>query len=195
MASSPVPLVIQPTFNWAGNDGNWSTFQINVGTPPQSFDVFPSATGGEAWVISPDFCTRFAFEGCAASRGVQLINGSQSAGFQSNASDTWDGVGIYGLTTAQNLFGAVNGSYGLDSVSLGDSTSDALSGQLVAQVANESFWLGSLPLGAQSSEFDVERANVPSLLSSLKTANRTPSLSYGYSAGAYYRKSCWVDVP
>lgn len=183
------PYVLQSSGSWYGNDGNWSTFQLNVGTPPQSFQVLPSSSGGETWLPVSEGCN---FQGCAASRGVMIHDGAQSPGLLTNESSdsTWDQIGIYALSTDSNLFDSSSdsGLYGLDTISLGTQTSPNWTDQMVAGIATSDFWLGTLPLGIQPSQFDVLQKDVNSLLSSMKAQNMTPSLSYGYSVGASYRR-------
>ena len=130
---------------------------------------------------------------CGEMRGVNDINGTASLGFQTNASSTWDTIGIYELSTEQNLFGTFDvGLYGLDTVTLnlttstsGNTTAKAHS-QTVAGVATADFWLGQLGLGTQLGNFTVQNENIPSLLDTLKNQSLIPSLSFGYSAGAAY---------
>lgn len=189
MSINIAPLVIPPTFRWAGNDGNWSTFQVNIGTPPQSFDVLPSTCNGETWVPLPHSCPS-AFTDCAASRGVRSTTYPMNQGFQSDQSDTWSQTGIYGLVLEEALFGPKDtGLYGLDGLSVGDDDGWDLNDQTVAGIATPNFWLGSLGLSVQPSGFSVQDEPAEPMLSSLKTMNMTPSASYGLSVGASYRES------
>lgn len=56
--ASPKAYTFVPDQNWDGNDGSWSTFIIQVGTPPQYFRVLPSINGRETWVPAPIDCQR-----------------------------------------------------------------------------------------------------------------------------------------
>ena len=188
----PAPFSVSPSWSWDGDDGSWSTFQISVGTPEQSFRILPSTTGAETWVPIPVGCEGILANvaDCGTMRGVDNFNGKKSKGFQTDASSTWDLIGIYELTTEQNLWGPTGnpGDYGLDTVSLQNSSGKSvnLKGQTIAGVATGNVWLGSLGMGTAPAKFDVEKKNIPSLLDSMKSQNYTPSLSFGYTAGASY---------
>ena len=56
--------------NWDGNDGSWSTFIIQVGTPPQYFRVLPSINGRETWIPVPVNCQQ-GKSWCGNARGVE----------------------------------------------------------------------------------------------------------------------------
>ena len=124
---------------------------------------------------------------------MNAFNGVASKGFQTNASSTWETVGIYQLATEQNLWGASDdlGLYGLDSMSLGSfqpGDNASLSSQTIAGVATADVWLGSLGLGTAVAKYTIGDHSIPSMLDSMKTQNFTPSLSFGYTAGASYCK-------
>lgn len=190
MSTAPaaiLPLILEAT-SWGGNDGNWSTFTIGVGTPQQDLRVLPATGHGEVWVPVPEGCTLYSSASfdCGASRGAPIINGTQGQGFATNDSSTWDQLGIYQLASAQNQYNGT-GLYGLDVVTLGDGP-DSLTNQTIAGIAASEFWLGSVGLESVDGNFSVLDRNVPSLLSALKAQNLTPSSSFGYTAGASYRE-------
>ena len=83
---------------------------------------------------------------------------------------------------------ASKGEYGLDTVGLGvEATTGLTSNQnVVAGVLTEPFYLGQLGL-RRSNATGVN--STASLMTQLKNENMIPSLSYGYTAGAIYRKS------
>lgn len=174
----------------------WSTFDIAVGTPPQPFRILPSTTGAEVWVPIPEGCEGILVNipNCGMLRGVDDFEGQTSRGFETNGSSTWDLLGIYELSTEQNLWGTDGnpGQYGLDSITLDSQTSGQnvkLDSQTVAGVATGNVWLGSLGLGSQSASFDVHDGSIPSLIDSLQSQNYTSSLSFGYTAGAPYSRA------
>ena len=192
----PAPFSVSPSWSWDGNDGSWSTFDISVGTPGQSFRMLPSTYGSEIWVPSTDGCKGILtnIADCGALRGADDFKGQPSRGFDSSASSTWDLIGIYELATEQNLWGTTDneGYYGFDTVSLESyptGRSADLKSQTVAGVATENVWLGILGMGSTSAQFDVENGSNPSLLVSMKDQNFTPSVSFGYTAGAAYGKN------
>ncbi|KXT13166.1 hypothetical protein AC579_9394, partial [Pseudocercospora musae] len=185
----PSPFILQPTFDWFGNDGNWSTFRINVGSPPQSFQVLPSTVASEFWVAIPVGCSSDPSTGCAASRGVEPFGGVQYQGFQANCSTTWNQQGVFSLGIESALYGPdITGQYGLDTVSFGSVGRSAnLTDQAVGGIASGDFWLGIIGLATAQSDFGSQRVSSP--LSSMKAQNLTPSASYGLSVGAAHRSS------
>jgi hypothetical protein len=61
-----------------------------------------------------------------------------------------------------------------------------LKSQTVAGAATWNAWIGSLGLGTAEANFDVEKTSNPSLMSTMRSQNYTPGLSFGYTAGASY---------
>ncbi|KAK4552174.1 hypothetical protein LTR86_010528 [Recurvomyces mirabilis] len=188
MTTPSSPLVLEPS-GWLGNDGNWSTFRITVGEPAQTFDVLPAFGHGEVWLPVPDGCKPYArmpFD-CASSRGVVAASAPCSSGFETNLSSSWDLLGIYDLNT--DLFvGNETGLYGLDTVSLLPGMS--IQKQAVAGITTSDFWLGQIGI-AQTQEMyyllDGPATMTNGLVASL--SNYTPSVSFGYTAGASYVSS------
>lgn len=192
-APAPAPFSLSPSWSFDGDDGRWSTFSVSVGTPPQSFRVLPSTTGAETWIPISLGCEGILSNvaNCGTLRGVNDFEGTASRGFETNASSTWDLIGTYELATEQNLWGPSGnqGLYGLDTITLEEYSSGKnadLTSQTVAGVTTANVWLGSLGLGTAPANFSIENENTPSLLDSMKSQNITPSLSYGYTAGASY---------
>ncbi|KAJ0118639.1 hypothetical protein J7T55_012892 [Diaporthe amygdali] len=184
------PLSVDATEVWDGVDGSWSTFIVRVGTPEQYFSVLPSTANQQTWVPIPEGCDSSRvgnFSNCGDSRGVWPFENENSKGFQSNQSSTWETIGIYELYLEEHLGIDGNGLFGYDSVGLGASGT-AVEKQVVAGIATSNFWLGSLGLGANYTNFSDEE-QPSSLLRTLKDSGSIPSLSYGYTAGAPYRYS------
>lgn len=184
----PAPFSVAPSWTWSGDDGAWSTFSIDVGSPPQSFNILPSTTGAETVLPLPEGCEGILIniQDCGVLRGVE-----EGRGFETNASSTWDLLGLYYLETDQYLWGpsSIQAQYGLDTVSFnsypsGDSID--LSAQTVAGVAAAEVWLGIVGLGIADSSFGEVKQGIPSLLETMKSQNYTPSRSFGYAAGASY---------
>lgn len=188
---SSKPLVLDAN-SWAGNDGNWSTWPILVGTPPQLFNVLPATSHGEIWIPLPEGCpssSNLSYPGsCGASRGVGDIEGVQSSGYQQNASSTWNNIGIYALPVQAGLFeDDQNGLYGTETVSIDDGTGILeLPKQGVAGIATQDFWLGSLGVAQRAANFTVEEAVSPSFLDVLEALNMSSSASFGLDVGASY---------
>ena len=129
---------------------------------------------------------------CGSSRGVGAPSGAEKQAVLSNVSGTWDNIGMYQLGAEKNLYPSDNGSYGLETVSIGSEGTERIPGQTVAGVATPAFWSGSLGLGHQRSQSSVLSDSTLSLLSTMKSMKLTPSLSFGYTAGASYstRTAC-----
>lgn len=200
MATS-YPLILDAQ-SWAGNDGNWSTWPISIGSPSQQFNVLPATSHGEIWVPLPEGCqslslTTFAnTSDCGASRGAGEFQDVQSSGFQKNASTSWSETGIYALPVQDGLFeDDQNGLYGTDIVGVRNgSESVEAAEQSVVGLATKDFWLGSLGIAQRASNFTVEKTIVASLVDTLKRENITRSASFGLDVGASYRTYSPVTV-
>ncbi|KAG8533465.1 uncharacterized protein KY384_002248 [Bacidia gigantensis] len=207
---------LPPSQVWDGNDGAWSTFVIRVGNPPQYFRITPSTVGAESWVPIPDSCDR-GVSWCGNARGVMPFNagtsgpasgspddwnfGSATApsnggaanpllaqGFVSNVSTTWAGKGNHQINVEAYLNSTATGQYGIDSVGIGADAAAGLTldGIVVAGVPTLPFYLGKL--GMRPSNTSGPDGNTPSFMTQLRSENKIPSLSYGYSAGALYKQ-------
>lgn len=172
-----------------GDDGFWSTFAIRVGTPEQVLKVLPSTTVPETWVVLDEGCTTADQKTCPDDRGGI---------YDFNKSSTWEKKNLFQLGVELNLGYDIQnaGEYGFETLSLGYKGSDGptLENQVIAGIATKEFYLGSLGLTPRPINFTAEDQH-PSLLSTLKSQNLIPSLSFGYSAGAYYRKSRHDETP
>ena len=195
MTTSIPPLVLAASDVWAGNDGNWSTWAIKVGSSLQQFNIIPSTSHGEIWVPGPQGCTGSpAPLQCAESRGVGELQGQQSLGFQENASTTWEQIGIYEFVTGEDLFQTTEaGLYGLDDVVIGENNI-TVKHATVAGVVTKDFWLGSFGMAQIHSEFPVRSGSVPSLLDGMKEENLTSTASFGLSVGAAYSECQHVSL-
>ena len=173
-APEPSPVQIPVRTNWFGYDGNWSPVSLRVGTPPQWIDLFVSTASQETWVIGSGGCDGTAE--CLAKRGGI---------FQSNASRTWAEQGPFGLGLDTQLGFSGDGIYGFDNISLSDDIS--VPSQIVGVINSTSYWLGFFGLGVEPTNFTS--ADKPTFVDSMvETMSLIPSHSYGYTAGAYYRK-------
>lgn len=184
----PSPFVMEPSQHWDGNDGSWSSFYIRVGEPEQRFRIFPATNGHETWVPVPEGCIFSDPPDCGSLRGVEMFESKKSSGFQTNQSSTWDSIGLYNLVIENELDFAGNALYGFDTVGLGLSSPNALSlgRQVVGGMATKDFYLGIFGLGPKPANFTEDP--IPSYMRNLKDRNLIPSLSFGYTAGAFYRK-------
>ncbi|KAL8998091.1 MAG: hypothetical protein Q9169_002784 [Polycauliona sp. 2 TL-2023] len=114
--------------------------------------------------------------------------------FSPNASTTWENVGNFALDVEKNLRNYStnwdHGNYGFDTLALGylGSGGPTVESSVIAGLNTKDFYLGSIGLSPQPINFTATDNPAPSLLGNLKQRNQIPSLSYGYSAGAPYRK-------
>ncbi|KAI5356552.1 Putative aspartic peptidase A1 family, aspartic peptidase domain superfamily [Septoria linicola] len=190
----PAPLSWTPSSYWDGNDGSWNSFIVQIGTPAQEFRVLPSTADQETWIPVPEGCTT-AFPDdpgyCGYPRGTMPVDGLNSSGFATNESSSWEqiGSGIYTLNSQEAELGyGGNGLYGLDTVVWGNSSSSiSLTGQVVAGIADPSFWLGIAGIGPKPINFTEFNDPIDSFLSTLVNESKIPSLSWAYTAGAAYR--------
>lgn len=190
-----MPYSIAPGYAFEGSDGNWTTFEIAVGSPPQTFRILPSTAVSETWIPIPQGCGGVleGLPGCGALRGVDGVDGSPSLGFQTNSSSSWSTVGIYELATQDALLDSKDdsGLYGTDTITIPSNIAGdpaVLKSQVIAGVATANVWLGVMGLGARAANFSVRPGPLPSLLESMRLQNTTSSLSFGYTAGAAYGK-------
>lgn len=200
-SSGQMPYSIAPGYTFEGSDGNWTTFEIAVGSPPQTFRILPSTAVSETWIPIPQGCGGVleGLPGCGSLRGVDDVNGSPSLGFQTNTSSTWSTLGIYDLATEDSLFDSEGdtGLYGTDTITIPSNIAGdpaALDSQVIAGVATANVWLGVMGLGARAANFSVQAQSLPSLMESMKRKNITSSLSFGYTAGtAYGKRTCTMQ--
>lgn len=131
------------------------------------------------------------------SSSAGILNAAAASGYQPTQSSTWSALGSYQLTTEGNLRPQGSGQvlnlsalghYGTDVVGLGMDAAAGftLNNTLVAGILTEPYYIGTLGLvPVQHQNLDNASANFMMLL---KQQNLIPSLSYGYTAGAMYRK-------
>ncbi|KAK4503998.1 hypothetical protein PRZ48_004913 [Zasmidium cellare] len=177
-----------------GNDGQWSTFQIEVGTPSQLVRLLPgtsASAGTSIWVVIPQGCSEanpeLVYSICANSRGNL---------FSSNESTTWStsrlaNNGLYGLDTYEESELGLSGNayYGFDNIGLLLGSSNAIaSTELIAGIATDGYWLGSLGISPLPMNFTSLDEPISSLLENLRNTSVISSTSWAYTAGAVYRQ-------
>jgi hypothetical protein len=84
-----------------------------------------------------------------------------------------------------------NGDYGLESVAFVDtvkSVSTLVEGTLVASINDTNYYQGYIGVGVTQGRFGANLTN-PFVSQLAETYGTIPSHGYGYTAGAYYRKS------
>ncbi|KAL8895055.1 MAG: hypothetical protein Q9192_003879 [Flavoplaca navasiana] len=163
-----------------GLDGEWSSFDLRVGTPEQTVRVLPSTAGSATWVVRPGGCEPPSLE-CSESRGGL---------FDQNRSSTWNELSLYTLALEQNLGRNESGVFGLDTLSLGLTNTTGgptLDSQIIAGIEIETWYNGIVGLQQQPMNLSDFSDSQPSLLSTLRAKDLIPSLSWAYTAGAHYR--------
>lgn len=164
---------------------------MHIGTPPQSFHVLPSFKGQTIYVPIDQDCQRLNVTNCGGTRGVEIFDSRPSDGFQLNRSSTWEDLGVYRVGIGANLGLTGNGQFGYDTAgpgSGGDKAAPKLNRQAVSAYAAPDIWVGQLGLSMFALNM-TETEHPSSFLSSLKEGGMISSLSFGYQAGAPYRKS------
>ncbi|KAH8894077.1 acid protease [Thozetella sp. PMI_491] len=169
-------LWIQPSGQWFGIDGTWSSFSFKVGSTQQSVDLTVSTTLSETWVISTGGC--YANTPCTAARGGL---------FDIAASSSWTALGTYQLGLPQLNQGG-NGDYGLDTLSWTDtlsSTTTTVTGALIGAINDTDYFQGFIGIGANTVKLGSNVTD--SVIAQLaEDYGAIPSHSYGYTAGAHY---------
>ena len=141
------------------------------------------------WVVAPGGCGPAYPVNCTGARG---------GAYDSTKSSTWNANALYTLNAETNLgnpYGASNqiGSYGYDTIGVpgqAEVANVSVNHQVIAAIETNTYYLGNLGLSSQNITFAADSSNTsPSFLGSLRNENLIPSLSFGYTAGASYRKA------
>jgi hypothetical protein len=209
--SNAKPFPVQPSMVFQGNDGQWSTFIINAGSPPQQFHAVISTSGLGTWLVDNTACDVSRDPTVASHIDCQTSRGSQTnTGWSTGNSSTYQRLGNYVLElndaiplatafgtspVSVNYTGAVfnsSASLGRDRVGLLSNDQNGVpitaNGTLVYGVDDQSFWLSTIGIGNGNQQLDQNPAVFPSFLDSLANGSIIPSKSWGYTAGAYYSK-------
>lgn len=198
----PGPIVVPASNNWSdisplngntltcrreGNDGPWSSFTIEIGTPVQSVNVFVSTASSQTWGVDPQGCTNTDPSDCSTERG-RFYNYSESASWVPNMSNIT--TTIYDLALESNLGYTGKGRYGFDNITLGYSGGGGptLANQTVASIATKEFFLGIFGVKPQASNFTSLNDPIPSFMQNLRSQSMIQGLSWAYTAGNQYRE-------
>jgi len=107
--------------------------------------------------------------------------------FDWKKSNSWQPEGDFELGLDSQLGFTGDGNYGLDILEFG-STGVSLNNSIIGSINTTDYWLGYLGLGAIPGNFTT--TDIPSPIFALvDNASVIPSHSYGFTAGAVYRKS------
>lgn len=188
----PKPFSFSNSQIWDGNDGKWSSFIVRVGTPEQTFRVLPSTRHGETVVPIAEGCQKMrkAPAKCGDLRGTYVFQGKESDGFQVNETKSWKEIGIYEMGIRPEIGFDANALYGLDTVGLlvANSGGPTLDSMVVGGVAEPTIFVGQFGLSPKPSNFSELNSPQPSFIQKLRDEKKIPSVSYGYTAGAYYSR-------
>ncbi|KAK6597330.1 eukaryotic aspartyl protease [Botrytis cinerea] len=188
----PSPLVIPASQYFDGDDGEWSSLALRVGSPAQDVRVLVSTNSPQTLVVLPLGCTSAAISpvpsGCANARGGL---------FNNSLSNTWEDIGLFeinenGVGFQADLGYSQSADFGLDSIGLGyvsGTNGPTLDNQTIGAIATASpFYTGVFGLGTQPVNFTtVGNYSSESYFSSLWSQSLIPSLAWSYTAGAKYR--------
>ncbi|KAF7510996.1 hypothetical protein GJ744_005542 [Endocarpon pusillum] len=173
---------LAPSQNWDGNDGPWSTFEVQIGTPPQVARVLMSNLDSSLWVPVPEGCNKNDPPDCPEQRGGL---------YSYNDSSTWKESGLYALPLQARSFLGYSGNskIGVDNIMLGGIGSGApsIGTSVVTGIVEKDFFLGHLGLNHRALNISNLTDQHRSPLTSLFEDKKIPSLTWSYTAGAYYR--------
>ena len=181
----PAPVAVPASQEFDGNDGPWSSFTVQVGTPPQDVKVLISTASYQTLVVVPEGCTSSDPPNCASSRGGEFVSSLSSTWRVNNITAN----GTFTLDLEGNLGYSGNGDYGFDTVEMSwqGSGTPSLEQQIVGKIATKEFYLGIFGLDPKPTNFTNFNDPVPSYMTTLKERNIIPSISWGYTAGNQYR--------
>ncbi|KXS99113.1 hypothetical protein AC578_3516 [Pseudocercospora eumusae] len=192
----PSARAMSPSGNFTGNDGQWSTFPVQVGSNKQIVKVLPATSGSSLWVIDPRGCPQptdptlyTTPDNCGDTRGGIFVL-EESNTFDrilSQSGDPYLGLPFNSLS-ALNYSGYA--AVGRDSVCFGTECNDAplLKDQIVASYADKFPWLGVIGISGRPEHVRATQDQDKSALQTLKDDGAIAGLYYGYQAGAYYRQ-------
>lgn len=186
------------TFTSEGIDGQWSTFELRVGTPAQNLRVLPGTSSTQTIVVLEQGCRNLDVADCPNSRG-SLFNVTASTTWKQIQSGLfmlgvenalgYTDIGKFGHDTGKVTMGQFSRSSLIELVGLGylGSGGPVVNNSVVAGVNGTEFYLGVLGLNPRPTNFTTQNDPQPSFLQILKNQSSIPSLSYSYTAGAPYR--------
>ncbi len=105
--------------------------------------------------------------------------------FDFRKSSTWQSEGTFELGLDSQLGFAGDADYGLDALEFG-TTGATLKSTIIGSINTTEYLLGFFGLGDIAGNFT--NIEVPSPVGALENQSTIPSNSYGYTAGAIYRK-------
>ena len=156
---------------------------MQVGTPAQTLRLLPSNSGNTIWPVLSQGCNASDPIDCGDLRGTLFLP---------NISSTWINIGLFGLILPEEvgLGYRGNANLGYDNVTLGwlGDGLPTINHQVIEGFATKDFSIGSFGLCPHAVNISSLNDPKPSFLGALAQQNLTPSTSWAYTAGAYYRQ-------
>ncbi|KAJ9608172.1 hypothetical protein H2200_007160 [Cladophialophora chaetospira] len=188
----PAPISFDPSIEWDGDGNHWSTFYVQIGTGPdgpQAVRLLPSITGGFIYPVWNVACNPGGVSSstadCKDVRG-NLFDRTKSTSFHFV---NWTDLP---LKPEHYIYGGqIETSFlGFDNITLGwsDRGTTPLPNMTIFPYYSNDFPIGTFGLNNYSDNWNVDTP-LPNLLSTLREQNLIPSRSWGYLAGAVYRKN------
>jgi hypothetical protein len=161
-----------------------------VGTPSQQVFVLPSTLISENLVVGPAGCDSTSDSNCQSERGDTFSN---------STSTTWEELvynQVLSVDTSYGIGSSDGVDFGYDTVGLTsvEGAGIVLDHQIVGMYDSMDFFVGILGLSADTSS--ISSNGQTSFLRTLFDKEQIPSLSYSYTAGAYYSKRhrTWLEL-
>jgi hypothetical protein len=115
-----------------------------------------------------------------------LCTAGRGAIFDLTESSTWQDLEDYNLGVDARFGGSAYAMYGLDDLTFG-STGVTLNNTIIGSINATEYWLGMFGLGVVPGNFG-NITSLPAINGLVEKNSAIPTHSYGYTAGAKYRK-------
>ncbi|SMR50646.1 unnamed protein product [Zymoseptoria tritici ST99CH_1E4] len=185
-------LNLNPSYEWQGNDGNWSTFTLRLGTIPQPVHVLPSTSGSTILVVDPQGCES-AFTKCDDLRGSTFNQNASSTFHRIIQSEQQTAFNV-SFDSEKSLEYTALGPVGVeDKVLLGnEGASRPLDPQVIHSYYDYFPFLGFFGLEQQNSSVFANET-YRSILGSLSNSSNIPSAYWAYTAGSHWTET-WASL-
>ncbi|KAM3424050.1 hypothetical protein BST61_g11399 [Cercospora zeina] len=192
----PGPMSIFSSRFWEGNDGNWSTFQFQIGTPPQAVRLLPATIGTTFQPVNrQDGCYRPSGGIAQEPADCEDLRGGL---FAPSGSVTFVNITCDGQAYCQLPYNAAEAAIGYaaaaqvgnDTVLLGTrDTSPRVDQQVIGAYAESRPFIGSFGLSGYSENVNSSLPDdaQSSMLQTLQSDGAISNKYFAYTAGAYYR--------
>lgn len=182
-------ISIPPAQNWVGNNGPWSSFGLQIGSPAQEVAVLPATSKSNIWAVQNDSCSSMIAVGdCEAFFGG-LYEPENSTSFVDLKRSDQEPYFELPFRPEQSLGYEGNAQIGTDNVRFQDGR--ILPKQVISVFAETDPFLATGLLGLNDQPLNITSSfdNYTSPLSTLRKAEVIPSSFWAYNAGARYLES------